>query len=228
VDNPALRAVEASKVFNEGQHNEVRAIQEVSMEVGEGKCVVLEGPSGSGKTTLLSLLGCMNRPTNGRIFVEGEDVSKLSERFLALKRRQDIGVVFQHFNLVEDLSAMRNVEIPLLPTGTRRKERHRVAGELLEKFGIRDKAGFDVELLSGGEKQRVALARALVNDPAIIVADEPTAHLDTGLTKDLMGEFSKLKEEGRTMVLCTHDPIITEQDFVDRTLHMRDGRIHDS
>lgn len=221
----ALRAIEVSKTYDKGRPNEVRALRDATLAVEEGECVVLQGPSGSGKTTLLSVLACMTRPTRGRVRVHGEDVSTLSDAFLSRKRRDEVGVLFQHFNLVPDLTALRNVALPTVPTGTPRGERRRRARDLLDTFGVADKAGTEARLLSGGEKQRVALARALVNDPGIVVADEPTAHLDTDTADSILAELRRLKRDGLTLVVATHDPAVAERGFVDRTLRVVDGRL---
>lgn len=221
----ALRADDVTKVFNRFEPNEVAALKEVSLSVEEGEMVAVEGPSGSGKTTLLSLFGCMSRPTSGRIFVGGEDVSKLNEEFLAKKRRQEVGVVFQALNLVKGLTAVENVELPAIPTGEGRDSRRERAGALLERFGLGDRRDFGVEKLSGGERQRVALARGLINDPGILVADEPTAHLDRENSMELLEALGELKEEGRSVVVATHDPLVPESGEVDRVEGIREGEL---
>lgn len=220
-----IRTDKVTKIFNPAMPDEVRAIVGVSMEIIKGEVVVLKGPSGSGKTTLLSLIGCMSRPTEGRIIVNGKDVAKLPERFLTGVRRRTFGFIFQQFNLIKGISVLENVMLPLYPTDIRISEIKKRAEAILEKLGISGKKGFEVQRLSGGEQQRVAIARALINEPEIILADEPTAHLDTELSEDLIDIFNLLHKEGKTIVIATHDPLIYERDFVDRVIEMRDGRI---
>jgi putative ABC transport system ATP-binding protein len=215
---------DVSKVFNAGQPNEFAAVRGVTLRLtGEG-AVALTGPSGSGKTTLLSLIGCMARPTTGRIRVRGEEISSLPERFLAEVRRRTFGFVFQQFNLIRGLTARDNVMLPAYPTGASLGEIGKRADRLLDRLGLAPRAEARVEWLSGGEAQRVAIARALINDPAIIVADEPTAHLDTALSLDFLEILRGLRKEGRTLLIASHDPLVYESDVVERVIHMRDGR----
>ncbi|NOZ77279.1 MAG: ABC transporter ATP-binding protein [Euryarchaeota archaeon] len=213
------------KVFNRGQANEMAALRGVSLEVGEGECAVLMGPSGSGKTSLLSIIGCTSRPTEGRVFIAGKEVSKLPEKFLTLHRREHIGFIFQQLNLVGDLTALENVVLPLYPLGVAWDEMRGRGRELLERLGLEKRVDYRVRELSGGEQQRVAIARALINDPGIIIADEPTAHLDTALSREFLRIMGGFKDEGRTIVFATHDPLVEEQEYVDRVFEMRDGMI---
>jgi putative ABC transport system ATP-binding protein len=186
---------------------------------------VFRGPSGSGKTTLLALVGCMARPSSGRIFVQGREVTSLPERFLTAVRRRTFGFVFQQFHLVRGVSALENVMLPAYPLGERRSDLiHRALG-LLESLGIRDRASARADWLSGGEAQRVAIARALVNDPAVVVADEPTAHLDTRVSREVLGILAGLRDRGRTVLVASHDPLVHESPLVDRVVAMRDGRL---
>jgi putative ABC transport system ATP-binding protein len=216
---------DVSKVFNAGRPNEFAAVRGVTLRLtGEG-AVALTGPSGSGKTTLLSLIGCMARPTTGRIRVRGEEISSLPERFLAEVRRRTFGFIFQQFNLIRGLTARDNVMLPAYPTGASLAEIGKRADRLLDRLGLGPRAGARVEWLSGGEAQRVAIARSLINDPAIIVADEPTAHLDTALSLDFMEILRGLRKEGRTLLIASHDPLVYESDVVERLVGMRDGRI---
>ena len=222
-----IRTEDASKVYNPRRPDEVCAVDRVSVTVGRGEVVVLEGPSGSGKTTLLSLIGCMSRPTSGRIVVDGRDVAKLSEEALTGVRRELFGFIFQQFNLISDVSVIENVMLPLYPVGVKPAEMKRRAEETLEGLGLGDKAARHVRNLSGGEQQRVAVARALINRPEIIVADEPTAHLDRKLSEDLMEILEGLNREGKTVVISTHDQLISNHRIVDRVIAMRDGRLED-
>jgi len=214
-----------TKVFNRGKPNEVVAVRDVSIEVNEGEVAVLRGPSGSGKTTLLSLIACVAKPTSGRVFVAGKEVSKLPERFLTLFRREHVGIIFQQFNLIPELSVVDNVVVPLIPTPLPANESRKRALALLKNLGMERRSDFKVRELSGGEQQRVAIARALVNNPRIIVADEPTAHLDTALAEEFLRIMHNLKREGRTIVIATHDPLVFQHEMVDVIFDMRDGRL---
>jgi putative ABC transport system ATP-binding protein len=213
------------KVFNSGKPNEFVAIDGITLSVERDKVLVLKGPSGSGKTTLLSVIGCMARPTSGRITLSGKEITSLPERFLTEIRRKSFGFVFQQFNLIKGITAMENVILPAYPTGEGFPDLKKRALSLLELFDLSARAFSKVEWLSGGEAQRVSIARALVNDPSVIIADEPTAHLDTKLSKDFMEIIGKLKVRRKTIIIASHDPIVYESAAVDRVLEMRDGRI---
>jgi len=220
-----LEARQVHKVFNAGKPNEFVAVDDVSLTVEDRKLTVLKGPSGSGKTTLLSLLGCMARPTSGRVAVDGREVSGLPEKFLTEIRRKTFGFVFQQFHLIKGITALENVMLPAYPIGGSHGTLKKRALHLFELFGMQQKAQSRVEWLSGGEAQRVAIARALINDPAVIVADEPTAHLDTKLSVEFMDVLGRLKAEGRTIIVASHDPLVYESKVVDRMVAMRDGRV---
>lgn len=213
------------KVFNTGKPNEFVAIQDVSLSIEARRVTVLKGPSGSGKTTLLSLLGCMARPTSGRISLMDREITSLPERFLTDIRRKSFGFIFQQFNLIKGITALENVMVPAYPTGERHSVLKKKAGELLDLFDVGRKAASKVEWLSGGEAQRVAIARALVNDPLVIIADEPTAHLDTRLSQEFMEIMNRLKAEGKTLIMASHDPIVHESTVVDDVVEMRDGKL---
>ena len=214
-----------SKTYNPRRADQVRAVDDVTMHVDRGEVLVLEGPSGSGKTSLLSLIGCMSRPTAGRIVVDGRDVAKLAESELTTERRQRFGFVFQQFHLIADLPVIENVLVPLYPTEMSLREMRHRAHAALERLAMHAKASRKVRTLSGGEQQRVAIARALVNDPQVVVADEPTAHLDRRLAEELLAILEDIHRDGRTVVIATHDPRIFDHPIVDRVLEMRDGRI---
>jgi putative ABC transport system ATP-binding protein len=215
----------ATKVYNPGRPDEVCALDGVTVGVARGEVVAITGPSGSGKTTLLSLIGCMARPTSGRIIVGGRDVARISEEMLTRVRRQKFGFIFQQFNLISDLSVIDNVMLPLYPLAVGPAEMRRRAEAVLETLELGEKKARPVRKLSGGEQQRVAVARALMNEPEIIVADEPTAHLDQKLSDDLMRILQNLNRDGKTIVIATHDALIYEHAIVDRVIAMRDGRI---
>ncbi len=220
-----LRTENAVKVYNPGRPDEVRALHQVSVAVAPGEAVVLRGPSGSGKSSLLSLMACMARPTSGRVWVAGRDVAKLPERFLTDIRRQTFGFIFQQFNLVRDLPVLDNVLLPLYPLATGFGEMKERAAGLLQRLGLAQRVGLKVRQLSGGEQQRVAIARALVNDPAVLIADEPTAHLDSRLAAEFMAILGELRGDGKTLVIASHDPFVCEHPLVTRQILLHDGRV---
>lgn len=217
--------MEVRKVFHQGKPNETVALENISIAVQQGLAMVFRGPSGSGKTTLLSLIGCMARPTSGRIWLREREITSLSERFLTELRRETFGFIFQQFFLIQGLTVLENVMLPAHPLGLKWSEMRRKAYQVLTRLGIQGKAAQKVEWLSGGEAQRVAIARALINDPPILIADEPTAHLDSHLSREFMNTVVELKREGKTIIIASHDPIVCDSPFVDRLVHMRDGRI---
>ena len=220
-----IRAVEVSKIYNRGESNQVKAVWRVDLHVRRGEMVVIRGPSGSGKTTLLILIGCISRPTSGEIHVAGKTISRLPEKFMTIHRRKHVGIIFQQFNLIQDLSVERNVAIPLYPLELPGALMNDRVDALLRKLHLDERRGFLVKRLSGGEQQRVAIARALVNNPEILLADEPTAHLDTSLSAELMSTLEAIKGEGRTIVISSHDPLVYNHRSVDRVLDMKDGSI---
>ena len=216
---------EVSKAFNQGQPNECRALREVSLRLERGGITVFKGPSGSGKTTLLTLIGCLARPTAGRITLDGRLLSNLPERFLTEVRRHTFGFVFQQFNLIRGLTVLDNVMLPAFPTGRPRRELECQAEALLERLQLAHRRSAQVEWLSGGEQQRVAICRALINDPEMLIADEPTANLDSRLAREFLGILESLAAEGRSILLTSHDTLVTESAVVDHVVEMRDGRI---
>jgi putative ABC transport system ATP-binding protein len=213
------------KVFNQGRANEFTALDGVSLSLGDAPVTVLKGPSGSGKTTLLAVVGCMARPTSGRVRLDGREISRLPERFLTAVRRSTFGFVFQQLNLVRGVDVLENVMLPAYPLGVPRARLRERALGLLAQLDLAGRAAARVEWLSGGEAQRVAIARALVNDPQVLIADEPTAHLDSRLSVEFMGIVSRLKAEGRRLVIASHDPLVYESPAVDLVVAMRDGRV---
>lgn len=220
-----IRLQDVRKLFHQGRPNQTVALDGVSMEIRKGRITVLRGPSGSGKTTLLTIVGCMARPTSGRIFLDGRELSSLPERFLTEIRRITFGFIFQQFCLISGLSVLENVLLPTFPLGTIRSRTRKRAMELLRRMDMHHEASRNVETLSGGEAQRVAIARALMNDPSVLIADEPTAHLDTGLSREFMETMEILRKEGKTILMASHDPIVFDSPCVDRVIDMRDGRI---
>ena len=220
---PAISVRGASKIFGEGAAA-VRALDGVDLDVARGEVVLLMGPSGSGKTTLLSVMGCILQPTSGSVRIHGREVTGLGERDLPAVRLEQIGFVFQGFNLFPTLSAAENVELALDLKGVRGREARRRARSLLEQVGLADKCDVYPADLSGGQKQRVAIARALAGEPSIVLADEPTAALDWSSGRTVIELLRELAHErGRAVVLVTHDTRILE--FGDRIAHIEDGRI---
>ncbi|MDP3537832.1 MAG: ABC transporter ATP-binding protein [Azonexus sp.] len=218
---------EIKKAFNQGRPNEYWALSGIDLTLEAGKVTAFRGPSGSGKTTLLTLVGCLARPTSGRVRFKGQDISGLPERFLTEIRRQSFGFVFQQFNLIKGLSALENVILPGFPTGRPRAELIDAAEGLFEQLKLSHRRQAKVEWLSGGEQQRVAIARALINDPEVIIADEPTANLDTALSREFMTILEGFTAAGKTVLLTSHDPLVVESSAVHRVVGMRDGKLVD-
>jgi putative ABC transport system ATP-binding protein len=216
------------KAFNQGRENEFWALNGIDLTVAANRVTVLRGPSGSGKTTLLTLAGALARPTSGRVRLRGEDISSLPERFLTELRRRTFGFVFQQFNLIRGLSALDNVMLPAYPLGRPWGELHACAAQLLAEFRLDHRRAARVEWLSGGEQQRVAICRALINDPDVIIADEPTANLDTTLASEVLALLQSLKERGKTLLITSHDPLVAQAPMVDRVVNLRDGRVVES
>jgi putative ABC transport system ATP-binding protein len=200
------------------------AIDDLSLEIGEGEFVALAGPSGSGKTTLLNLAGCIDKPDRGRIWIDGDEVTNVSLAALARKRRSRLGFVFQNFNLIPVLTAFENVEYPLMISRMPKRERQQFAAEWLDRVGLASHSAKRPDQLSGGQRQRVAIARAMISAPAVVIADEPTANLDSVTTGQILDLMEQLNVETRTtFLIATHDTRVMER--VERIVHMRDGRI---
>jgi putative ABC transport system ATP-binding protein len=223
--NPVVETINVTKTYNPGKPNEVTAVSDASLQIDEGSLVVLKGPSGSGKTTLLSLIGCQTRPTRGEVIILGKRISKLPEKFMSLHKRSHIGFIFQHFHLIAGMSVLDNIVLPLIPEGISPKERGKRADQLLAQFNLSHRRQFKVSHLSGGEQQRVAIARALINNAGILLADEPSAHLDSRLTRDFIDHINQLKKSGQTILITSHDPLIYQNPGVDQVFEMKDGRI---
>jgi putative ABC transport system ATP-binding protein len=213
------------KVFNQGKSYELCAVDGVSLSLEPRRVTVLRGPSGSGKTTLLTLIGCMARPTSGRIMLGEREITSLPERFLTGVRRTTFGFIFQQYNLVKGITVLENVMLPGYPMGESHAALKKRALELMAVFGIASKASSKSDWLSGGEAQRTAIARALINNPSVIIADEPTAHLDTKLSREFMDIVGRFREQGRTVIIASHDPLVYESSTVDRVVVVRDGKV---
>jgi putative ABC transport system ATP-binding protein len=210
------------KIYYLGKQ-ELKVLKGISLEIFKNEYVALMGPSGSGKSTLMNLLGCLDSPTAGKYILNGEDVSKMQDDDLADVRNKEIGFVFQQFNLLPRLTAAENVALPLIYNGTSKKQRTQLSLEMLDRVGLADRSHHKPNELSGGQNQRVAIARALVNNPSIILADEPTGNLDSKTSVEIMNIFDKIQTEGNTVILVTHEEDIAE--FAHRIIRLRDGVI---
>ena len=210
------------KVYNPGE-NEVRALDHVSVQIQEKEFVAIIGQSGSGKSTLMNMLGCLDAPTSGTYMLHGQDVSHMSDDELSDIRTKEIGFIFQGFNLIQNLTALENVELPLIYRGVAKKERIELAKNALKKVGLEKRMDHKPSEMSGGQQQRVAIARAIAQAPPIILADEPTGNLDSGASREIMQILKELHEEGRTVILITHDNDIAAQ--AKRVIKILDGKI---
>lgn len=210
------------KIYNPGE-NEVKALDHVSLTIEEQEFVAIIGHSGSGKSTLMNMLGCLDVPTSGNYYLHGNDVAGLTDDELSDIRNQEIGFIFQGFNLIPSLTALENVELPLIYRGVSKRERTRLSDQALDKVGLANRKDHKPTEMSGGQQQRVAIARAIAQAPPIILADEPTGNLDSASTKEIMEILRKLHEEGRTVILITHDNEIAAQ--AKRVIRIMDGRI---
>ena len=204
---------------------EVYALHDVNLDIQEGEFIAIIGPSGSGKSTLLNMIGCLDKPTSGAVFIDGIDTGKLSENGLAEIRREKIGFIFQQFNLIHTLNALENVALPMFFAGVKRETRLKRAEELLANVGLGDRIYHKPSEMSGGQQQRVAIARALSNDPEVVIGDEPTGNVDTETGNTIIDILEGLNKEGRTVIVVTHDAEIAAR--VGRTKRMRDGRVLD-
>lgn len=211
-----------TKVYPSGD-KEFKALDNVTFKIFRGEFIIVMGPSGSGKSTLMNIIGCLDRPTSGELYIEGQSITGLSDSQLAEIRGEKNGFIFQSFNLIPHLSALRNVALPLVFKGVARVDRDNKAREMLKKMGIDQWAQKQPNQLSGGEQQRVAIARALANDPAVIIADEPTGNLDSAIGQQVMHLLKAISKEGRTILLVTHDANLVS--YGTRLIGMKDGKI---
>lgn len=210
------------KVYNPGE-NEVRALDHVSLTIEQGEFVAIIGQSGSGKSTLMNMLGCLDTPTSGKYFLNGVDVSHMTDDQQSDVRNREIGFIFQGFNLIQSLTALENVELPLMYRGVAKKTRMELSKAALENVGLAKRMDHKPTELSGGQQQRVAIARAIAQAPPILLADEPTGNLDSGSSKEIINTIKRLHSEGRTVILITHDPGIAHQ--AKRIITISDGKI---
>jgi putative ABC transport system ATP-binding protein len=214
-----------SKIYEINKNNIVTALEQINLQIDKGELVVLKGVSGSGKSTILSLIAALTKPTEGEVVVNDKRISKLPDSFASDYRQQDIGFIFQKYNLIPTLSVKENILLPLVPTNPDEHEANAKLNRVLEQFQINHKKDEMVRNLSGGEQQRVAIARAHVNNPPIIIADEPTANLDEKLSLDFIEILKQLKREGKTIVIATHDPLFFDLDIVDKIVEVKAGKI---
>ena len=219
---PIIELKNVKKIYKMG-NVEVPALNGVSMIVNRGEFIAIMGPSGSGKSTLMNMVGCLDVPTIGNIFLDGNDISKMTESDLAQVRGRKIGFVFQKFNLLSTLTALENITIPMMFQNIEVEKRNKRAMELLRLVGLEKRANHKPSELSGGQQQRVAIARSLANDPEVILADEPTGNLDTKTGKEVMATLMRLHDEGKTIIMVTHDPNVAK--FAERQVLIIDGMI---
>ncbi len=214
-----------TKTYEVNSNNKVTALTNINLQFDEGKLIVLKGSSGSGKSTILSLIAALSKPTSGEVIVDQKRISKLPDKFAALYRRENIGFIFQKYNLIPTLNVNENIILPLVPTNPDENELQKKVDNVLQQFQIENKKDTTVRNLSGGEQQRVAIARSLINDPKIIIADEPTANLDEKLSREFCTILEKLKSQNKTIIIATHDPIFFNLPFVDKIITINKGKI---
>jgi putative ABC transport system ATP-binding protein len=222
VKQELIRCEDLRKVYLVGD-TEVHALAGVDLVINKGEYVAIMGASGSGKSTMMNMLGCLDTPSSGSYFLDGEDVSTMTDNELADIRNRKVGFVFQVFNLLARMTARRNIELPLVYAGIPAKERHTLAGEVLKRVGLGHRLSHKPNELSGGERQRVAIARALVNNPSLILADEPTGNLDSKTSVEIMGILQEIHEQGNTILLVTHEADIAK--FAKRVVRLSDGKV---
>lgn len=217
-----IKVVDLSKIYNPGE-NEVRALDHISLEIDREEFVAIIGQSGSGKSTFMNMLGCLDVPTTGKYYLNGSDVSAMSDNQLSVIRNKEIGFIFQGFNLISNLTAIENVELPLIYRGIDKKARRKLAAEALEMVGLGNRMNHKPSEMSGGQQQRVAIARAIAAKPPVILADEPTGNLDSASSKEILEILKDLHKGGRTVILITHDDTIAAQ--AKRVVRIMDGKI---
>ena len=224
MDKVLIEIKDMHKIYNPGE-NEVRALDGIDLDIEKGDLVAIVGHSGSGKSTLMNMLGCLDTPTSGKYVLDGQDVASMTDNQLADVRNKEIGFIFQGFNLISNLDAVGNVELPLVYRGVSKNERKQLAMEALKSVGLEDRMKHKPNEMSGGQQQRVAVARAVAAKPPIILADEPTGNLDTKSTQEIMEILKELHRSGRTVIIITHDEEIASQ--AHRVIRILDGRIEE-
>ncbi len=224
-DVPVVRIEHLSKIYNAGTPGEVHALRDVSFDIHGGEFLAIMGPSGSGKSTLMNMIGCLDTPSEGRYLCDGVDVATLDAEQRAQLRLSKIGFVFQGFHLLPRMSALENVMLPMIYAGVPRADRAPIAQQVLADVGLGERSHHRPNELSGGQQQRVAIARALINRPPVLLADEPTGALDSKTGEDILALFKRLRDDGHTVILITHDAHVA--DHADRVIHIRDGELHD-
>jgi len=222
MEETLIKVEDLCKIYNPGE-NEVRALDHVSLEIKKGELVAIIGQSGSGKSTFMNMLGCLDVPTSGRYYLNGTDVSEMSDNELSEVRNREIGFIFQGFNLIANLNAIENVELPLIYRGIDRKTRHQLAIDSLKLVGLEKRMNHKPSEMSGGQQQRVAIARAIAAQPPVILADEPTGNLDSASSREILEILQKMHKTGRTVILITHDNGIAAQ--ARRVVRIMDGKI---
>ena len=222
MEETLIKVEDLCKIYNPGE-NEVRALDHVSLEIKKGELVAIIGQSGSGKSTFMNMLGCLDVPTSGRYYLNGTDVSEMSDNELSEVRNREIGFIFQGFNLIANLNAIENVELPLIYRGIDRKTRHQLAIDSLKLVGLEKRMDHKPSEMSGGQQQRVAIARAIAAQPPVILADEPTGNLDSASSREILEILQKMHKTGRTVILITHDNGIAAQ--ARRVVRIMDGKI---
>lgn len=214
-----------TKVYDENKNNQITALENINLSFKEGELVILKGASGSGKSTILSLIAALSKPTSGEVVVDNKKISKLPDHFASVYRRNNIGFIFQKYNLIPNLTVWENIIVPLIPLNLSSQEVKEKVAYVMQKFHIAHKSGVIVSSLSGGEQQRVAIARSYVNKPKIILADEPTANLDEKLSLHFIDILKELKELNNTVIVATHDPLFFGLDFTNREIEINNGKI---
>jgi putative ABC transport system ATP-binding protein len=218
-----IRFINVTKSYSIGRSGIITPVRSFSLEISKGETIILSGPSGSGKSTVLNMTAGLIKPSEGTVEIEGKVISKLPEHFASQYRRDHIGMIYQQYNLIEKMTVAENISVPLIPSGMHIKDIRTRVYATLEKLNMADKADIHIEKLSGGEMQRTAIARALINEPSLILADEPTANLDSALTDSLLDIFRMMKDEGRTIIISTHDKYVCESGIADRVITMSKG-----
>lgn len=219
-----VRAEELSKTYKSGR-NTVEVFHGINLTVDKGQCLNIRGPSGSGKSTILNIIGCLAKPSAGRVWIDEKEITHLPEHFLVDVRRKYVGFIFQQFNLISRYTSLKNVCLPLVPVGIPKRERIQKGMEILAKVNLQHRAHFMVNELSGGEQQRVAIARALINDPEVVLADEPTSNIDTENANIIIDILKALKNEGKTIIVASHDPLVIDRKLIDKSYDLNNAEI---